>query len=290
MVDIMQQIFGDQLVQLGKDDDQPTPNTLKNKILVKVKYTPPLANPTDELTLTRTASSVSSDSEEKDNKKDKEKKPSKIIEALSQLGVYTRSYHFRSLTDPSATTPHHVFSLSESSLTVVHKEDPVALLAHNEKYLIRTYPKGIRIRSSNLDPSSYWRMGTQLVALNWQSVDKGIQLNEGMFSGTGGWVLKPQGLNAPTGKKSWLHIKFLGGQNLPLPADTDDLKPYVKVEVHVAGGSGPSKEERKARGSENALKRKTGTAKGRAPRWDDKTGQCLFDSLPGIVTAVSFVR
>jgi hypothetical protein len=289
MVDIMQEVFKDQLIQLAKDEKEPSPASLKNKVLIKVKYNP-LTNPTEDLELTRTLSSVSSDYEEKETKKDKEKKPSKIIDALSQMGVYTRSYHFHSLTHPTASEPHHVFSLSESSLAVVHKEDAQALLAHNEKYLVRTYPKGIRIRSSNLDPTSHWRVGVQLVALNWQSVDKGIQLNEGMFSGTGGWVLKPASLSCPPGKKSWLHIKFLGGQNLPLPADTDELKPYVKVEVHVAEASLEEKEERKARGGENKLKRKTGTARGRAPKWDGKAGLCSFDALPGIVTAVSFVR
>jgi hypothetical protein len=29
--------------------------------------------------------------------------------------------------------------------------------------------------------------------LNWQETDEGMMLNEGMFAGTGGYVLKPQG-------------------------------------------------------------------------------------------------
>jgi len=46
----------------------------------------------------------------------------------------------------------------------------------------------------------FWSNGSHVVSLNWQKFDRGMQLNEAMFVGTGGWVLKPpsvRGLQAP---------------------------------------------------------------------------------------------
>jgi phosphatidylinositol phospholipase C gamma-1 len=68
------------------------------------------------------------------------------------------------------------------------------ILKYNEKQLIRVYPKGTRLDSSNYDPIRMWNCGIQLVALNYQTPDKPMQLNESMFMQNGkcGYVLKPQ--------------------------------------------------------------------------------------------------
>ncbi|KIH90604.1 phospholipase c [Sporothrix brasiliensis 5110] len=121
------------------------------------------------------------------------KKPSKIIQALSQLGVYTQGVSFKSLSQPEAYMPTHVFSLSEKSLMEVHAKHGPALFSHNRRFLMRAYPSGLRIGSSNLDPARFWRKGVQIVALNWQNCDEGMMLNDAMFLGTGGYVLKPEG-------------------------------------------------------------------------------------------------
>lgn len=56
---------------------------------------------------------------------------------------------------------------------------------------MRAYPLGLRVNSSNLDPTLCWRQGVQFAALNWQSLDHGMMINEAMFGGTNGWRLKP---------------------------------------------------------------------------------------------------
>lgn len=89
--------------------------------------------------------------------------------------------------------PTHIFSLSEKKVVDVHEKEAQALFNHNRHFLMRTYPWGLRIGSSNLDPAPFWRKGIQVVALNWQKWDEGMMLNEGMFTGTHGYVLKPQG-------------------------------------------------------------------------------------------------
>ena len=43
------------------------------------------------------------------------------------------------------------------------------MLACTERQLVRTYPKGVRIDSSNYNPLPMWNCGMQMVALNYQS-------------------------------------------------------------------------------------------------------------------------
>ena len=80
----------------------------------------------------------------------------------------------------------------------------------------------------------------QMVALNWQKSDKGVMLNEGMFAGSGGWVLKPDALlsseRAPQIQAMDLEVKLLAAQQLQLPHgqhSAHSLRPYVKVLLHV---------------------------------------------------------
>jgi hypothetical protein len=37
----------------------------------------------------------------------------------------------------------------------------------------------------------FWRNGSQIASLNWQNYDRGMQINEAMFAGSEGWILKP---------------------------------------------------------------------------------------------------
>ena len=58
----------------------------------------------------------------------------------------------------------------------------------------RIFPKGTRINSSNVDVLKFWRNGSHVVSLNWQSYDEGMQINEAMFVGGPGWAVKPEKL------------------------------------------------------------------------------------------------
>jgi hypothetical protein len=313
MVDIMNEYFADMLCKVIDEDDLekmtalelPPPDSIRNKILIKVKYSPPAAKQiaTEEESKPELvpASRVSSSTSSEDKGAVKTEKKSKIISALGQMGIYTRSYHFSSLTQPEAAIPTHIFSLSESSLIGVHKDDPQGLFDHNKRYLMRAYPKGIRVSSSNLDPSLFWRVGVQMVALNWQRVDKGMMLQEAMFSGTAGWSLKPKAFWANAtyeesqahwnSGKSWLNVSILAAQNIPLPPDfdaQDKLKPYIKCEVHVDTRD-LSKDDKQTSKKENKLKKKIGPVKGRSPQFDGNR-DFLYEDLPPIVPELSFVR
>lgn len=295
----------------------PSPGQLRRKILVKVKHVAPKAtkkaakDPLPSQQQPRSLSSASDSEDQGTSSGDgKEKKKSSIIESLSALGVYTRSYHFKNLSEPEATLPTHVYSLSEKKVMEVHESHGPTLFSHNRNFMMRAFPSGMRVSSSNLDPSVFWRKGVQIVALNWQKWDEGMMLNEAMFAGTGGWVLKPKGYrgerlsqvtkildesqaDAIEHKTLSLSIEVFAGQNIPLPmGDTkpDGFRPYVKCELHIEKpeersgapieGGGKSKE--------GEYKRRTKTYRGVEP---DFGGEKLdFVRIPGVVEELSFLR
>ena len=58
--------------------------------------------------------------------------------------------------------------------------------------LVRVYPSGMRIDSSNFNPITMWSCGIQMVAMNYQTVtDANLHLHNSFFNGTQGYILKP---------------------------------------------------------------------------------------------------
>lgn len=314
MVEIMTDCWKGLLVESpeetsGNDLELPSLDELKGKIMIKVKYSPPKpeqqkTEPTVMLKNKEITSDTSSESSlEEAQAKEQPEKKKKILDSLSQLGVYTRSFHFKNFDQPEARIPTHVFSLSEKALMEVHQNNPSGLFAHNKHFLMRAYPKGVRVSSSNLDPSIFWRKGVQIVALNWQKWDAGMMLNEAMFAGQRGWVLKPPGYRSGSSAKSQqsaathsnltLAIEFLAGQDIPLPPEEDEsnaFKPYVKCELHVE-----RQEERQGdpipgggKSQSGKFKGRTKTRKTRNPDFGRET--ILFEGISKVSPELSFVR
>lgn len=264
MVEIMKEAWGEYLVDMGDATKTgfgklPSPDSLRNKILVKVKWSPGFDLVDTGNTLETVDTNTTESSAEGAPAK---KKPSKMLPALSELGMFTRAFSFKNWAQPEASIPTHVFSLTESKAHRLHP-DPLhgpAMFKHNKSFLTRIYPKATRIGSSNYDPVFHWRHGAQMVALNWQKLDKGMMLNEGMFAGYEGWVLKPDGYRGeelqpaepttalkssseivssiPKKQIMELKIQIFSGENLPVPRERDAshaarLKPCVKFELHV---------------------------------------------------------
>lgn len=84
-------------------------------------------------------------------------------------------------------------SINEASAKKLCRKHPLALIAHTQTQLMRTYPAGLRIDSSNFNPVFFWAFGIQLVAMNYQTDDLPLAINTGMFeeNGSCGYVLKP---------------------------------------------------------------------------------------------------
>ncbi|MEE6506582.1 hypothetical protein FKM82_007739 [Ascaphus truei] len=116
-------------------------------------------------------------------------------------------------------------------------------LQYNRRQLSRIYPKGQRLDSSNYDPMPMWLCGSQLVALNFQTPDKPMQMNQTLFQSGGrcGYVLQPGSMRDdafdPFDKCSLrmlepviVCIEVLGARHLPKNG-RGIVCPFVEVEV-----------------------------------------------------------
>jgi len=245
MVEIMTDYWKQYLVSMPDEFSDTTPlpslESLRKRILIKVKYSPPGKAASRKVSaFARSDTSAEPDSEDEEAQVTSAKK-GKICAALGNLGVYMRSCHFHGFDQPEAKVPTHVFALSEKKLMTLQEdqEHREALFKHNINFFMRAYPKGTRVRSTNLDPAPFWRQGIQVVALNWQQLDAAMMLNEAMFAGTGGWMLKPSEYRRDDieGKPSEhrrfdLSIRLLAAQGLDADARTAPSV-YVKCELHV---------------------------------------------------------
>ncbi len=192
------------------------------------------------------------------------KQKGKIITQLGELGVYTQGITFKSFTSSESRTYNHVYSVPEGKFAKLTKEaeSKAQLEKHNMRHLMRIYPNWHRIDSTNPDPLMFWRRGVQMVALNWQTYDLGMQMNDAMFaSGSDqcGYVLKPNELRSslalasssvePTSpgpaKIQRKFIRFsvdvISAQQLPRPlriSADDILDPYIEIEMFSAEDKG----------------------------------------------------
>jgi len=244
--------------------------------------------------------SGASGSEDERGAKSKKKK-TKICDSLSRLGIYTHSEHFHGFDQKEAKNPPHVFSIGEREIVELHNTYPDQMLSHNREFFMRAYPAGRRIDSSNPDPSVFWRKGVQMVALNWQSWDEGTMLNEAMFAGEDGWVLKPPAYRSheppempPSIQRVTIdfRITILAGQHVPLPAgvtDHENFFPYVKCELHVDKADGLQVEEG-ARTKEGKYKRITKSKKTDHPDWGEEGVVLDFPNVPNVIEDLSFFR
>lgn len=84
-------------------------------------------------------------------------------------------------------------SINEASAKKLCRKHPLAVIAHTRTQIVRTYPAGLRIDSSNFNPVFFWAFGVQMVALNYQTEDAPMHINKAMFEENGnvGYVCKP---------------------------------------------------------------------------------------------------
>ncbi|KAL3101092.1 hypothetical protein niasHS_001552 [Heterodera schachtii] len=119
-------------------------------------------------------------------------KQSRIASELSSLVIYCQAVPFHAdfeLQDPRSSF-YEMCSFSES------KHDKLVergLQLFNKRQLSRVYPQASRFTSTNFNPVPMWNSGCHMVALNFQTGDKSMQLNTGRFMANGrcGFVLKP---------------------------------------------------------------------------------------------------
>ncbi|KAI1379781.1 PLC-like phosphodiesterase [Hypoxylon crocopeplum] len=314
MVQIMKEEWAGLLVEKPHETcpngRMPRLEELLNKILVKVKRASPgLETAGTMSTLSPNATiddDVSGSEDDRPSHPNGIKRPKVLIcESLSSLAIYTHSEHFTDFESPAAKIPSHIFSISENKILELVTSKHRELFSHNRHFFMRAYPKGLRFDSSNLDPSQFWRKGVQMVAMNWQSWDDCMMLNEAMFSGEHGWVLKPPGYRSEDASTAQEHkvphssldlvITVLAGQHIPLPegvhsSNSRSLQPQVKCELHVE-----KLEERlgglvEGCGRMCDYKQKTGIAKTDHPDFSAVKNELHFLGIQRVVEQLSFIR
>ncbi|CZT17368.1 related to phospholipase C [Ramularia collo-cygni] len=248
LVNIMKEVWGDRLLSErvrdeGSREEQGTGEhvhlvELASKIAVIVEYHLPNEADSDDDSEADESEEAKEDREA--YRKKKEECPQGIIiPELAKLGVYAQSVKpannswFESELEDRPN--NHLINVSESGLLPLVSKYSDKIGKHNAQHLMRVYPKGTRITSKNLNPVPFWGIGAQICALNAQTFDASMQLNEALFAGSDGFVLKPAPLRAGgngilgSGQKKKLRLRVAGASNLPIPKDreADDVKPYV---------------------------------------------------------------
>lgn len=238
---IMREVFGDRLVtQDTAQDGSPIKlGDLAGKVTVMVEY---YGIEKDDVPDKVTASGAQGGTDKETLSSSEGKgKPAKIIPELAELGVYAQSMKPRDdawikgeLTEPK----HHLINVEERAvIELIEKKQGDGVSKHNANHLMRIYPKGTRINSQNLSPVQFWGVGAQVCALNWQTFDAAMQINEALFAGTDGYVLKPAHLRKQAGPKIKgkveLTLEIAGATNLSVPEDRSrDIKPYVTCTLY----------------------------------------------------------
>nr|XP_048272572.1 1-phosphatidylinositol 4,5-bisphosphate phosphodiesterase eta-2 isoform X1 [Myodes glareolus] len=179
----------------------------------------------------------------------RQKKTMKLSRALSDLVKYTKSVGTHDV-ETEVASSWQVSSFSETKAHQILQQKPAQYLRFNQHQLSRIYPSSYRVDSSNYNPQPFWNAGCQMVALNYQSEGRMLQLNRAKFSANGGcgYVLKPQcmcqGVFNPNSEdplpgqlKKQLALRIISGQQLPKPRDSvlgdrgEIIDPFVEVEV-----------------------------------------------------------
>ncbi|XP_073033285.1 phosphoinositide phospholipase C 6-like isoform X2 [Primulina eburnea] len=118
-------------------------------------------------------------------------------------------------------------SLSEQTLERAAGSYPMDVVRFSQKNILRVFPKGTRVTSSNFDPTIGWMHGAQMIAFNMQGYGKSLWTMHGMFRSNGGcgYVKKPDILM----KRGPNDVVF--DPKIPLP-----VKKTLKVKVYMGDG------------------------------------------------------
>lgn len=273
------------------------------------------------------SSSDDSDAQNMASKDRKKHKTSKIIPTLGELAIYTQGVSFRNKTfeSPELQTYNHVVSLSESNfMHLTSKADSNALVEkHNVNHLMRVYPAGRRIGSTNFDPLTNWKHGVQMAALNWQTYDVQMELNRAMFAGGSditGYSLKPEDMRPSKdvdeddsddlprkkGKKLvQFEVEVISAKQLPRQTTSGRViptNPFVDLEVYcaedkargvISGIGGEDKSDPNGiSGIGSPLRRRTAVRydNGHDPQWNQKFSISVETKHPGLIFVRWIVR
>ncbi|XP_071092078.1 1-phosphatidylinositol 4,5-bisphosphate phosphodiesterase gamma-1-like isoform X1 [Haliotis cracherodii] len=168
----------------------------------------------------------------------------RIAREFSDLIVYCRAVPFNPEEIPGPY--YEMSSFPETKVEkYINRSKAKFFLSYHRQQLSRVYPKGQRVDSSNYDPVPIWNTGSQLLALNYQTPDKAMQVYQGRFlqNGRCGYVLQPELMRKecfnPYEKKFLsqleveplaLTISIIGARHL-VKSGRGIASPFVEIEV-----------------------------------------------------------
>ncbi|XP_009586600.1 phosphoinositide phospholipase C 2-like isoform X1 [Nicotiana tomentosiformis] len=200
VAEMITQTFGDMLFSPSEClKELPSPESLKKRIMISTK--PPKeylqAKEVKEKDDSKKGTEQD-DSDEGEDDEDDEGDPKSENNAASEYKRLIAIHAGKGkggLSDWLRVDPNNVrrLSLSEPALEKAVDTHSKEIIRFTQKNLLRVYPKGIRVDSSNYDPFVGWTHGAQMVAFNMQGYGRSLWLMHGMFRANGGcgYVKKP---------------------------------------------------------------------------------------------------
>ncbi|XP_035517636.1 1-phosphatidylinositol 4,5-bisphosphate phosphodiesterase eta-2 [Morone saxatilis] len=285
MAEYLREVLQDKLdlstVNVHECKKLPSPEILKGKVLVKGKKLPANLDPDAEegdVSDEDTGDEEEEEDDEEERKKrirvknkamsdgesdhsssrertqivyhPKKRKTMRLSRALSDQVKYTKSVRVHDIETQALVNSWQVSSLNETVMNQILQLKPGELVRFTQRQLLRVYPSNYRVDSSNFNPQPYWNAGCHMVAMNYQTEGRMLELNQAKFSTNGncGYILKPKCMckaafnpmledPLPGHRKTQLVLKIISGQQLPKPKDSmfgdrgEIIDPFVEVEI-----------------------------------------------------------
>ncbi|KAJ9545648.1 hypothetical protein OSB04_025355 [Centaurea solstitialis] len=211
VAEMIHQIFGDLLFTPDKDclEEFPSPESLKRRVMISTK--PPKEYLKGDKSKAKengsqekdseawggeVPSSADDDSDDDDSDGDEDLQGDHVAPEYRSLIAIHAGKGKGGLDDWLKVDPNKVrrLSLSEPEVEKAAKTHGPEIVRFTQRNMLRVYPKGIRVNSSNYNPLTGWMHGAQMVAFNMQGYGRSLWLMQGMFRGNGGcgYIKKPQ--------------------------------------------------------------------------------------------------
>ncbi|KAL0382123.1 UNVERIFIED_CONTAM: Phosphoinositide phospholipase C 2 [Sesamum calycinum] len=191
--EMITETFGEMLFTPGDEclSEFPSPESLKRRIMISTK-------PPEEY------KSTGEDKDFDEDGEDAEYECGEDVAAEYRLLIAIHAGRGRGQWRAVKVDPDKVrrLSLSEQQIEKGVATHAFEIVRFTHKNLLRVYPKGTRVDSSNFDPLTAWMHGAQLVAFNMQGYGRELWMMQGMFKANGGcgYVKKPEFLLGHDGR------------------------------------------------------------------------------------------
>ncbi|MCO5563338.1 hypothetical protein L7F22_016979 [Adiantum nelumboides] len=238
---IIMDTFGSQLYYPPSSQELaqfPSPEKLKGRILISTKPPKEYCQPSNGVYSKYAAqdsdcNDLSWDEEEEIDDDDKDRPPEQqkfVSQDFMKIITIRQGKIGKSLSDALRVEEHAKrISLSEPQLSKIAASRPTTVVRFTQDNILRIYPRGWRVDSSNYNPMKAWLVGAQMVALNTQRYGKHLWVMEGFFRANGGcgYVKKPDFLISKDSSTSSNHTsKYI----------TPEVKQTLKVKVCMGFG------------------------------------------------------